>query len=150
MLAIAALLSQAHIDAATVAAQAYDVDRSVLLAIAEHETTWDATLRNGYACGPMQVVPVDDSGHWDRGLCNAMAVPLIGYLEGARALRGRLRFARGELRPALRLYGCGWARDEENEIIRPAAIPAQCNGFDGYVVAHAALIAKKLRTRTTT
>lgn len=136
-LVLVALLSRSHDAAARVAAHVYGVDAEVLLAIAEHETHWDASLRNGYACGPMQVVPVDVDGRWSEARCLAMATPLVGYLEGAAALRERLRVSRGDLRAALRLYGCGWEKDAAGAVIRPAQIPPTCHGFDGYVLSHA-------------
>lgn len=138
MIALALLLaaSPSHIGAARIAGAVYRIEPDLLLAIAEHETTWDATLRNGYACGPMQVVPVDERGRFDDGRCRAMRDPLVGYLEGARALRYFLDVAHGDIKPALRMYGCGWAKDENDEFIRPVQAPPTCNGFDGWVVAH--------------
>lgn len=119
-----------HIAAARVAGTTYRIEPELLLAIAEHETSWNAELVNGHACGPMQVIATSPAH------CAVMSDPLLGYLEGARVLRYFLDVARGDLRPGLRGYGCGWAKDELGEVIRPAQLPTSCNGFDSWVIAH--------------
>lgn len=134
--AVALAMPPAHIAAARIASVAYGIEPELLLAIAEHETHWNAALVNGRACGPMQVIARNEAH------CEAMCSPLIGYLEGARVLRAWLD-ATGELREALRGYGCGWATVDGAPV--PHA-PASCRGFDSWVIAHAEAIKRRVQS----
>jgi hypothetical protein len=98
-----------HIIAAQVAANRYQVDRSLLLAIGHHESRYDhraVTLERGgkVSCGVMTPIPT-----YDRALCKTMTQSLrAGYQAGAEHLRGWLDACRGNQRRALLGFAGGF------------------------------------------
>lgn len=101
----AAALEHAH--AALTAGLMFDVDPALLLAIAHHESRYDATARTRepggkWSCGVMTPVPQAS------GACTVSTV-IAGYLAGAAHLRTWLDAARGDVRLALVGYAGGYA-----------------------------------------
>lgn len=130
---------------AAVSASDSSAPAEVLLAIAWHESRFDPSatsyLEDGRRrggrwrsakpagsgprfCGVMQTTAGKD---WSA--CVAQRPLVSGYAAGASILRAWRRAARGELAPALRGYGCGFAGMRDG-----------CRRFDTRVIAHARML----------
>lgn len=131
-----------HVEAATRAAAEYDLDADLLLAMAfvesNHSTDKVSNARGAAHCGPMQV-HADSAEH-----CAQMRELDFGYHEGARTLRQWLFYARGDVRSALRGYGCGWQL-ADGAPVKPARPADHCNNYDGRVLRINAWITRAAR-----
>lgn len=97
-----------HAYAAAVAANAFNVDPTLILAIAWHESRFEqkaVTVEIGHklSCGVMTPVP-----SYDPKACSLSTASLMaGYIAGAEHLRGWLNVCRGNERCALLGYAGG-------------------------------------------
>ncbi len=98
-----------HASSAVIAGAAFDLPPDLLLAIAHHESRYQASAVTAEAggklsCGVMTPEPMHDAER-----CSAATSSLLaGYLHGARHLRGWLAAAHGNVRIALLGYAGGY------------------------------------------